>query len=101
MSYLVQEIDGTSKITLEDGSGFLLLEIDAVGQARLNVGDMICIASEDLGSMTAVSSENEGNFIAVSSEDLSSMTTIKSEDEGNFIGINSYDFEEMKVILDG
>jgi hypothetical protein len=31
--YLVQEEDGTSKITLEDGSGFILLEESSGGGA--------------------------------------------------------------------
>ena len=65
MSYLVQESDGTSKITLEDGSGFLLLDISAItGEGALNVEDMVAMISSNGGDYTCVISENMGDMVA-------------------------------------
>ncbi len=76
MSYLLQE-DGTSKVTLEDGSGFLLLDTSVItGQSTLNLGSMICVDSLDLDDFICVDSDNKGSFIAVDSFNLDDFTVI-------------------------
>ena len=79
-SYLLQE--NGDKIFLEDGSGFILLELSVSGI----IGESVL----DLDSMTCVISENMGNFIAVDSKNL-----------GDFNCIDSLNLEKFKVITDG
>ena len=51
-SYLVQEEDGTSRFTLEEGGGFLLLEES--GSAATVTGDDRPLASVEGGTVAAV-----------------------------------------------
>jgi hypothetical protein len=78
-SYLLQETG--DKITLEDGSGFILLE--------LSVDSVTGILTLDLDSVTVMKSIDNGNFIA-----------IKSTND-NYVAVSSLNLESFKVKTDG
>jgi len=78
-SFLLQE--NGDKIYKEDGSGFILLELSVgiLGESTLDLDDMTCVISENMGDFTAV----------------------KSDDMGDFNCIDSLNLEAFKVLTDG